>query len=125
MEPKQDDDPAPRLDAQALERLRELDPDGRHGVMQRVLQAYETSLERQLAKAAEARDRGDTSAIGAVAHMLKSSSASVGALAMAERCAEIDRAVRNGTLVDLGAEVETLLAEGRRALAAVRAMLRP
>jgi histidine phosphotransfer protein HptB len=124
MDPKQDDDAAPKLDEQALVRLRELDPDGRHGVVQRVLQAYETSLERQLAKAVEARAAGDAAAVGAIAHMLKSSSASVGALTLAARCTEIDRAVRSGTLADLGTEVETLLAEGRRALMAVRAMLR-
>ena len=123
MDPKPDD--VPKLDEQALVRLRELDPDGRHGVMQRVLQAYESSVERQLAKVVEARANGDIAAVGAVAHMLKSSSASVGALAFAACCAEIDRAVRAGTLLALGAEVETLLAEGGRALVAVRAMLRP
>lgn len=124
MDPKHDDT-APQLDEQALVRLHELDPDGRHGVVQRVLQTYETSLERQLAKAVEARANGDVAAIGAIAHMLKSSSASVGALAFAARCAEIEGAVRAGSLADLGGEVETLLAEGRRALVAVRAMLRP
>ena len=112
------------LDAQALQRLRELDPDGRHGVVQRVLQAFETSLQRQLALAAEARTRGVAQAVSHIAHMLKSSSASVGALAFSARCAEIERAVRGGTLVDLGAEVENLLTEGERALAAVRAMLK-
>lgn len=111
------------LDAQALQRLRELDPDGRHGVVQRVLQTFETSLQRQLALAADARTRGDAQAVGNVAHMLKSSSASVGALAFAARCAEVERAVRGGTLLDLDAEVENLLTEGGRALAAVRAIL--
>ena len=38
-----DDKPEP-LDAQALARLRELDPDGRQGVVQRVLTAFDTSL---------------------------------------------------------------------------------
>ena len=32
------------LDAEALARLRELDPDGRHGVVERVLNAFEMSL---------------------------------------------------------------------------------
>jgi histidine phosphotransfer protein HptB len=122
MDPKPED--TPKLDDQAIARLRELDPDGRHGVMSRVLHAYESSLERQLVKAEEARALGDIAAVGAIAHLLKSSSASVGALTLAARCAEIDRAVRAGTLADLASEVETLLAEGRRALVAVRAMLR-
>jgi HPt (histidine-containing phosphotransfer) domain-containing protein len=56
--------------------------------------------------------------------MLKSSSASVGALAFAARCAEIERAVRDGAPIDLSAEVENLLTEGEHALAAVRAILK-
>ena len=37
---------AVHLDEQALARLRELDPDGRQGVVMRVLAAFETSLAR-------------------------------------------------------------------------------
>jgi len=112
------------LDEQALARLRELDPDGRHGVVGRVLRAFESSLVRQLAQLIEARDRGDFAAIGALAHTLKSSSASVGAPALSALCADIERAVRAGETVDLGPQVENLLSEGEAALEAVRAMLR-
>lgn len=111
------------LDEQALARLRELDPDGRHGVVPRVLQTFVASLEKQLGLAAEARDRGDATAVGNIAHMLKSSSASVGALAFAARCTALEKAVRSGAPVDLSVEVENLLTEGRRALEAVRAIL--
>lgn len=116
---------AAALDAQALERLRELDPDGRHGVVQRVLQTFVASLDKQLRLVAEARDRGDAVAVGNIAHMLKSSSASVGALAFSACCAALEKAIRGGAAVDLAAEVENLLTEGRRALAAVRAILGP
>lgn len=115
--------PAAVLDAQALERLRELDPDGRHGVVKRVLQTFVVSLDKQLGLAAEARDRGDPVAVGNIAHMLKSSSASVGALDFSARCAAIEKTIRGGGPVDLAAEVENLLTEGRRALVAVRAIL--
>ena len=40
------------LDAAALARLRELDPEGRHGVLPRVLGAFEASLARMLAQLA-------------------------------------------------------------------------
>jgi histidine phosphotransfer protein HptB len=113
-----------QLDEQALARLRELDPEGRHGVVLRVMRAFETSLLRLMAQLAEARDRGDVAAVGMVAHTLKSSSASVGALALSACCAEIERAVRAGETVDLPAQVENLLAEGEKAVGAVRAMLR-
>ena len=66
--------PAP-LDAGALSRLRELDPDGRHGVLQRVLAAFETSLARMLVQLAAELEDGDAGVVSAVAHTLKSSSA--------------------------------------------------
>jgi len=113
------------LDALALERLRELDPDGSRGVVARVFETYQKSLQRQLGAAASARDRGDAAAVADIAHMLKSSSASVGALVFAACCVDLERAIRSGAAVDLAAEVENLLTEGERALQAVRAMLHP
>lgn len=113
-----------QLDEQALARLRELDPEGRHGVVLRVLGAFETSLLRMLPQLVAARERGDAAAVGMVAHTLKSSSASVGALSLSACCAEIERAVRVGEAADLASQVENLLSEGERALGAVRAMLR-
>ncbi len=114
-----------QLDEQALARLRELDPDGHHGVMQRVLRTFESSLQRQMAQLVEARDRADANAIGNLAHTVKSSSAAVGALALSALCADIERQVRNGDTTGLGARVGQLLTEAEGALAAVRAMLRP
>jgi len=113
-----------QLDAQALARLRELDPDGRHGVVVRVMNTFESSSLRLLGELKQARDRDDTVAIGGIAHTLKSSSASVGALALSARCAEVEHAVRDGQIADLATQVENLLAEGEQALVAVRAMLR-
>jgi HPt (histidine-containing phosphotransfer) domain-containing protein len=113
-----------QLDAQALARLRELDPDGRHGVLERVLQTYDTSLQRLLAQAADALARGDPAAVGIAAHTLKSSSSSVGALELSRLCAELERSVRAGETQHLTVQVENLLSEGRRVLGAVRAMLR-
>jgi HPt (histidine-containing phosphotransfer) domain-containing protein len=117
--------PAVTLDAGALGRLRELDPDGRHGVVQRVLQAFETSLGRMLVQLEDEREDGDAAVVASVAHTLKSSSASVGALALSRACAEVEQRVRSATPGDLNADVARLLAEGQAALAAVGAMLRP
>lgn len=115
------------LDAGALARLRELDPDGRHGVVMRVMTAFETSLTRMLAQlSAQLVDagRGDPAVVAGVAHTLKSSSASVGAMALARTCAEVEQGVRSGTATDLDAQVRRLVVEGEAALAAVTAMLR-
>lgn len=113
------------LDAGALARLRELDPDGRHGVVQRVLTAFEASLTRMQVQLAAERGTPDAEVVKGVAHTLKSSSASVGALGLAQACAALERGLREGTVADLDAEVHGLLLEAEAALRAVGAMLRP
>jgi HPt (histidine-containing phosphotransfer) domain-containing protein len=115
---------ASSLDAQALARLRELDPDGRSGVVARVMQAFEASMVRQMAQLIEARDAGNAAAVGQIAHTLKSSSASLGALALSALCAEVEQKVRAGEIADLAPRVDQLLLLAQAALAAVRAMLR-
>lgn len=115
---------AMRLDAAALARLRELDPDGRHGVVQRVLKAYDGSLERMLAQLTAQRDGGDAEVVAGLAHTLKSSSASVGALALSQVCSDVERRLRDGGPGSLAGDIERLLQAGTAALAAVKAMLR-
>lgn len=117
--------PLATLDAAALARLRELDPDGRHGVLARVLAAFETSLARMLVQLRAELDTGDAGVVAGVAHTLKSSSASVGALALAASCAAVERRLRSGAPGDLHDDVERLVTEGEAALRAVGAMLRP
>ena len=115
------------LDAGALARLCELDPEGRNGVVARVMKAFETSLTRmlfQLASQLAEPGRCDPAVVASVAHTLKSSSASVGALSLARACAEVEQGVRSGTLTDLDPQVRRLIDECEAALAAVTAMLR-
>lgn len=115
------------LDAQALNRLRELDPDGRHGVVHRVLTAFEGSLARMctVLEAQASANAADEGVVNGIAHTLKSSSASVGALALARACAEVEHRLRQSPGRELAPEIELLLAEAGAALSAVRAMLRP
>lgn len=114
----------PGLDDRALAQLRSLDPDGRHGVLQRVLAAFETSLLKLQAQLQELNVRGDAKAIGDMAHTIKSSSASVGALALSRLCADAERAARAGDLERLESAVAGLRLESSRVLRLVRAMLR-
>jgi HPt (histidine-containing phosphotransfer) domain-containing protein len=113
------------LDQGALDRLRELDPDGRHGVLLRVLGAFETSLARMLMQLTAERENGNAGVVSTVAHTLKSSSASVGALALSRACADVERRIRAQLPGDLQTDVDALLTAGEAALVAVRAMLRP
>ncbi len=116
---------ATRLDEQALGRLRELDPDGRHGVLMRVLAAFETSLARMLTQLRAEHTAGHAAVVVDVAHMLKSSSASVGALALARACAEIELKLRQGDESALHSDISRLISEGQSAQQAVAAILRP
>lgn len=116
---------AVRLDPQALARLRELDPDGRHGVVTRVLVAFETSLARMLTQLKAERIAEHASVVASVAHMLKSSSASVGALELAKACADIEIKLRHGDASSLQHDISRLISEGESAQQAVSAILKP
>ena len=117
--------PPPRLDETALGRLRELDPDGRQGVMRRVLQAFDISLSRMLVQLAAEREGGNSAVVSGVAHTLKSSAGSVGALPLAAVCAAVEKRQHGaGDSRHLRVDVDQLQAEGQAALQAVRAMLR-
>jgi HPt (histidine-containing phosphotransfer) domain-containing protein len=115
---------APAIDCGALDRLRQLDPGGRRGFLQHVLQTYERSLAKHLAVLAAAADSGDIARAGESAHTLKSSSASIGALVLADRCAEVERLARAGDAAALGAPLQALRAEAGRVGEAVQAILR-
>jgi HPt (histidine-containing phosphotransfer) domain-containing protein len=102
------------LDAMALDRLRALDPGNRSGLLQRVLQTYTHSLERLLVQWHAARAAGDANAMRGLAHTLKSSSASVGALGLSALCADVEARLRDGQWEGLEAKLDALAAEAAR-----------
>ena len=111
------------LDAGALDRLRELDPSGENHLLERVMKAFDTSLERLLPQLQDAQASHDLTGIRHVVHTLKSSSASIGALKMSQICAEIESMVRrevtqgmDDRIVALQAEVPIVVAATRRLL---------
>ncbi len=112
------------LDAQALARLRELDPDGRLGVVNRVLAAFETSVQRMVTQLEAQREAGDVKVVANVAHTLKSSSASVGALSLSRACADVEAKLRKGDTSAMHLDISRLISEGQAALLAVGAILR-
>jgi HPt (histidine-containing phosphotransfer) domain-containing protein len=101
------------LDAQALQRLRELDPHGENQLMTRVVNAFEISVKRLMPQLVAALPGLDLAAIRHVAHTLKSSSASMGAIKLSKICAELENLSRLGQTdgvtdlaISLQAEVE-------------------
>ncbi|MED5619902.1 response regulator [Ideonella sp. BN130291] len=111
------------LDAQALERLRELDPSGANGLLNRVLRAFEGSLQRLLQQLQDARRVGDHAAMRHVAHTLKSSSASVGALELSKVCADIERRIRQDDTEGLDSLLDGMVTESDRVLAVLKPAL--
>ena len=81
------------------------------------------SLQRLLPQAEQGLRDGDHPAVRHVAHTLKSSSASVGALELSRRCADIENRVRTQQHDGLAERVAALQAEGQRVLEAVRGLL--
>ena len=107
------------LDREALDRLRELDPGGRAGLVERVLVTYAQSLAKLLGQLDAARAAADLPGLRHVSHTLKSSSASVGALQLSAFCADIERRVREGQTDGLEDRLDAMADEGRRILAAL------
>ena len=113
------------LDAQALQRLRELDPTGNNRLLERVVLAFETSTGRLLPQLDEASASGDLDGVRHVAHTLKSSSASIGALKLSALCADIEGMIRNNDVQALGPRVAALRTEISTVRGSLRALLLP
>lgn len=111
------------LDASSLAALQQLDPTGASRLLMRVMTTYRSSLARLLTQLTLARERGDTASLRLVTHTLKSSSASVGALALSALCGTAEQAVRDGRLDELPVLLDQLEAEAVRVDVAVVQLL--
>lgn len=115
--------PAGALDAQALANLRQLDPSGANRLLPRVLTTYRASLARLMSQMSDARGQSDVAKQRLAVHTLKSSSASVGALALSALCGDAEKALRDGELDKLPPLLDQLAAEAIRVDAAVLQLL--
>lgn len=113
------------LDADALDRLRELDPSGKSRLMERVLRAFHSSASRLALQFRDARRSGDMQGIRHVVHTLKSSSASIGALELARLCAEIEASIRAEAFAALPERLDAMDRELAAVLQVVTPMLSP
>jgi len=116
--------PTPVLDPAALARLTELDPTGANRLLARVLQAFQTSVARLRPQADAARLNGDQAGLRLVAHTLKSSSASIGAMHLSQLCAQIEAMIRSGSADDLDAQLDALGVALDEVLAAIEQLLK-
>ena len=117
--------PADLLDPEAIRRLRELDPTGGNKLLERVVAAFSGSLDRLLPDLARARE-GDALDLGVVRHVshtLKSSSASLGAMALSQRCADIETLAREGRSEGLSEQLDAMLQDIQQVRTALAALL--
>lgn len=123
--PMTDSSNAALLDPDAIARLRELDPSGGNKLLERVVAAFSTSLDRLLPELARARssDAIDLTVVRHVSHTLKSSSASLGALALSARCSEIETMARDGRTQGLSEQLDAMLQDIHQVRAALAALL--
>ena len=113
----------PVLDAVCMAELRALDPSGKAQLVRRVLVAYRTSIVKLLEQMRIARGADMWDDVSRVAHTLKSSSASIGALALSTLCSDIERLLRAGDHAAAAPLVDRFHAEATRVDDAVAAAL--
>ncbi len=99
------------LDPQALQRLRELDPTGASQLIERVGKAFNTSVARLVPQLRAAQAAADAAGIRHVAHTLKSSSASIGAVKLSRLCAEMEAMARQGETEGMHEQISALCIE--------------
>jgi signal transduction histidine kinase/CheY-like chemotaxis protein/HPt (histidine-containing phosphotransfer) domain-containing protein len=73
-----------------------------------LVDAYLRDGETRIRNMREAANRGDGTEVGKLAHSLKSSSANLGAMPLANRARQVEEAARNGTLASPGDSVAAL-----------------
>ena len=108
------------LNAEAIRRLRELDPTGESHLLTRVFQAFETSLNRLLPQLEQARNTADSSGVRLVAHTLKSSSATIGAVQLSKVCAEVEAMAHDSRLDAATSGIALILSEAQAVREALR-----
>lgn len=112
------------LDDQALAKLRELDPTGANRLLERVASAFLSSAQDLMPQLESVRSENpDMITIRRIAHTLKSSCASIGALAMSHRCAEIEQLAHQGRAQPLPALVDGLASDWTKVHAALTKIL--
>lgn len=88
----------------ALDNIRRLQRPGKPGILQKVIAYYMDNAPKLLENLREYLEQKDADALRMAAHSLKSSSANLGAKALAEDCLELETLARNNQL-DGAAEI--------------------
>ena len=110
------------INPKALDTIRRLQQPGAPNLLQKIITIYLDSSRQLVATLRSALAAGDANAISQAAHALKSSSANVGAMALAEVCRALEAAGRSGNLSEAAGHGQALFQEFERATAALCAV---
>lgn len=83
------------LDQNALDQLRELDPDGTSGILAQIIDSYLADATSLIAQMRAALGGNDLDALARHAHSLKATSLSLGATRVSEVARDVETAGRN------------------------------
>jgi CheY-like chemotaxis protein len=94
--------PSSPIDKTILDGIRELEGPGNHGFFERILNLYLSGATGLVGEVLSAAEKGDSESLLRAAHILKSSSANVGATGLSHLCREIEGKARAGEPVAAG-----------------------
>ncbi len=110
------------LNAKALQALRDMVGEDSPDVFAEVINSYLEDAPKQVQEIQVAVKMGDAAAVARAAHTLKPTSATLGAIALAQLCKEIEAMGRAGNISEvLGQKVEQLAAEYEQVKTALQA----
>ena len=116
-------EPSGAVDLSVLKSLTARLGDRAPAMLERLLGTWEGEITKRLDEIDAAVDAGDAEALGRAAHAIKGGSASMGALALAEVCAQVENPIRRGESVDLvqaRARIRAAVDEAREGLGQLR-----
>jgi PAS domain S-box-containing protein len=111
------------LDHELIEGLRELQTEDHGDLLGALIDIFEVDSHEQIGVLRAAIASNDLLGVGRAAHRLRGSSANLGAVELAARCAELEALSNGGSLADAAAllgRIEHELARARQALAEAR-----
>ena len=97
-----EDAPATEIDSKALEEIRALQRTGSPDLLEKIVDRFLKDAPRLVQSMREAAATANGDALRRAAHTLKSSSATLGAIRLAQHCREMESRARAGRLADAG-----------------------
>ena len=110
------------LDRAAVQRLRQLDPNGVNRLLERVTRAFEASATRLIPQLRKGALGGDLEGVRQAAQTLRSASASIGAATLSRLCADVETELRTDDPDGLIRQVQAVIDEIDRVLSTLRGL---